>query len=112
MIGRYLDEEASDAEKDRVIRATKWCTKAWSDDEGGKCLVAHLVARDIATNRPKDRGAHIRVTGCSYNGEVLYGRFDKLCLRFGMDRIVRLIKHRAAATLSSEVEQEREFVTH
>lgn len=109
-VGRWIDGLSHD-EKDRVVRATAWGTV---DDlttlkEPARCIVSHAQGLVSEDGRPLSHieGEDYGRTGC---------RFDRLCDRFGLERIVRACKQRAAATMSDEVERKalppaREVVT-
>lgn len=81
-VGRWIDER-TDIERDRIIEAQGWVA-GYLEYQGQRCLVGHVCGtpgwRDIDFR-------DIAVTAT---------RFDQLVLRFGLDRIVRACKLRAA----------------
>lgn len=97
-IGRYIDG-LTDEQRDRIVTGQGWTSRAdcFVDDTGCRCLVGHvdqwrMVGRDQMSNGQ----CTIR-----HNEHHLYPRAVR---RFGLARVVRACKLRAAATLSSSVE--------
>lgn len=84
MLGRYIDG-LTDEQKDRIIQAQEWAA-AQNKAFGGRnprCLVEQAQG----------------FVGCAVNNTdyFIYGmRFDMACGRFGIKRIVRACKLRAA----------------
>lgn len=107
MLGRIIDELPNEA-KTQLVRDQKWTTGAYYDDDGNRCFYGQLMPivskwridtpdwfrqtmRRIGVWNDKMRTVtHPRATP---------GWFDRLCQRFGKDRIVRLIKQRAGESL-------------
>ena len=99
MIGKWIDG-LSDEQRDRIVSATEWGFSrvpmghpdSFDSATGKWCLMAHAEGRSNGWMRDEKTGmadpAH---------------RFDELCERFGLARIVRAIKARAAATTTAEV---------
>lgn len=88
MIGKWIDR--LDAEqKDRIITGQGWCVHSIQLYED-RCLVGHAIGGLPAwRNLGGDIGARLPLA-------TVGRRFDGLCDRFGMDRIVRACKLRAA----------------
>jgi hypothetical protein len=87
MIGKWIDG-LTDEQRDRIIEATEWreCCGYMLNDQP-VCVLSH--AYDV------QEFVHI----CTRIPHELYpvgDRFDRLCIRRGLDRIVRACKMRAA----------------
>lgn len=96
MIGQWIDG-LTDEQKDRIVRATEWRPHKLGSPGEPRCLTGHafdITITDVARGHP-DAGESLAI-GVS---------FDDLVHRFGIDRIVRACKLRAAATTASEVER-------
>ena len=109
MIGRYIDG-LTDEPKDRVVRALYWARGGGRRNDGPMCLVQHAAGRWDWWYKTVKRGRWIFArtkTVVEDNEEdwrIAY-RFDVLCIRFGLPRIVRAIKLRAGATLPAEIRE-------
>lgn len=107
MLGRYIDMLPPEA-KDRIIENQSWCRASFVSDDGARCLVAaaewwellpdgQLVVRDGEVQEIRGRfEASYRPGGESRLWRTIDRQFDLLTRRFGMERIVRAIKQRAA----------------
>lgn len=97
-IARYIDWLPDEA-KDRIIEAQDWCRGTYVTSDGRRCMLGWAEGwsnnggvADIALYyRRMDYennlyGRHRR---------ILYGAFDRLTRRFGLERVVRAIKLRA-----------------
>lgn len=101
MLGRYLD--ALDAEaRDRVIEAQVWGTGSISQpclvrhSEGGYGGVERCFRITDRARRFEWRAGELRSDFQFRDLDNVGYRFDRLCRRFGMDRVVRACKLRAA----------------
>jgi len=112
--GRYIDAHEA-MRKDRVIEAQGWITGGFYDSYGNRCLVGHAEAWSGEQRLNGLRSDDV----CGPNGDLLRGemnrrgyyvfeQFDRLCARFGKDRIVRACKMRAAKGNQELVEKIRE----
>lgn len=95
LLGRYVDE-LPDVARDRVIRAKDWCA------EGARALVGHAEGRGYRgrwagewTERARLRAARLWRLGLRSHSRISR-RFGRACQRFGPERMVRLLKLRAA----------------
>ena len=84
LLGRYIDSLMVE-EKDRIIVGQEWCQYTLTTPNGSHCLMGQVDAQRYPI-RCGDAmyGVHIGIT------------FDSTVGRFGMDRIVRACKLRAA----------------
>ena len=85
MLGLWIDA-LTDEERDRIIEAQNW--ESGNPCYGNNCLVGH--AKECATTPEMIRALDIGY----FDSPML--RFDLLVGRFGLDRVVRAIKARAA----------------
>jgi hypothetical protein len=90
MLGLYIDGR-TDEQRDRIIEGQRWCIQAIEDHKHARCLVGHVVGGGAGW-RALYNGWNVSVASLLPIGN----RFDDLCRRFGMDRIVRCCKLRAA----------------
>lgn len=110
MLGRIIDR-LPDRAIDRILTADNWEFGYCVSDSGNRCFIGHVedyIRRDVymptiksTHNLPVPRDAIIQQLGIYYGRQrigtsLTAGWFDALCLRFGTDRVVRLIKDRAA----------------
>jgi hypothetical protein len=94
IVGRYIDR-LTDEQRDRIIVAQDWCSKHFMDGDN-RCLVGHAInVRGVNDVRNLDVETY---TDKLFRRGVVFapGRFDHLCARFGIARIVRACKARAA----------------
>lgn len=95
MLGRIIDELPDEA-RDRLVRAQNWTYGEWTNAiDNSRCFVMHV--QDDEAIIDAFRQHHRVLPPCAVEDTVL--QFDKLCRRFGKDRIVRAIKKRAGANL-------------
>lgn len=107
LLGRYLDS-VEDRHRDRVIVGQGWTSNCFIDENtGNKCVVGHAEAwyRLGAANASAAGG--ILRNRRNKLGETVYVRFDALCNRFGLARMTRLCKMRAAKGNQELVEKIR-----
>ena len=115
VVGDFIDSR-SPAQKDRIIRAREWTFGAFErrtesifpnpkdvsemvHAPTGRCLTAHAFNTDRYTwmvSRYADPSDGWRA--CNRLQRVLKA-YDKLCVRFGVERVVRAIKKRAGASI-------------
>lgn len=98
-VANYIDG-LSEVEKDRIVRAQKWRPGSYLHSDGTRCLVGHAAD---AKPHPKYLVLSTKANGLkAINAEVEHEnmmvelRFDYLVRRFGLQRIVRACKLRAA----------------
>ena len=117
MIGRYLDLLARhgfwDA-IDRVIEAQKLATGRVIQDNGDRCLVGHAEDWRGSLGLGLTNDERIVQLRCAtldseyktgnYSARTVAKTFDRLCFRFGRERVVRLIKQRAGKHTRPNVE--------
>lgn len=87
MLGKWIGS-LSDEQRDRIIEGQGWCARTLERD-GDRCLGGHAfdyVRRLGFRDRKYDPSPAVKAAF----------RFDALCRRFDMDRIVRACKARAA----------------
>jgi len=89
-IGRFIDN-ATDAERDRVIEGMGWC-EDWvgrGDQSGCRCLIGHM--------KNFERHEDINIPIMGLDGQYVVGmRVMYLFDRFTIDHIVPMLKARAA----------------
>jgi hypothetical protein len=91
MIGKWIDG-LTDEQRDRIIEGHEWTAGSMSGYGASRCLVGH--AFDYRRN-----GGFQDVVAAQASGQHGIGvafRFDALVARFGLNRIVRACKMRAA----------------
>lgn len=94
IVGDYLDR-LPDELRDRVIRAQGWRTNVFVDrGSGERCLIGHAEGDDAGREWIEGTNALHELPFFSRMG--IGFQFDKLCERFGKDRVVRAVKARAA----------------
>jgi hypothetical protein len=100
MIGRYLDS-LPDRARDRVIEAQDWGMGTLVDADGKRCLLGHaerwVYAGSLFRNFSSDPEIQRwRVSRFGPSAHLEIGRrFDTLAHRYGLDRVVRMVKLRA-----------------
>lgn len=103
MLGRYIDALPDDALR-RIQAATAWLTHGYVDGSGARCILGHAENWYVGADQEAHCGAP-ELVPCReaardhvYNWPPFLGvRYDKLMERHGRDRIVTLIKRRAAS---------------
>lgn len=107
LLGRYIDALPSHA-RDRIIEAQLWGMGTLVDARGNRCLLGHAedwrYAGSLFRNRAADpelQRWRVQLFGPSSNLEI-GRRFDLLCHRHGLPRLVRLAKLRAAREVRSD----------
>lgn len=96
-MGRWIDG-LTDEQKDRIVRGQRWRDQLVIDADGRKCLVGHAAGYQVKKRANGNGTAAFRV-GCEVylpDTTPTGSRFDRLCGRFGLERIVRACKQRAA----------------
>lgn len=89
-MGTFLDLLPDEA-RDRVIEGQFWITGEFVAPTGGRCLIGH--AHDFVWDSGKQVALHrVALPPLPFQGQ----HFDRACHRFGMERVVRAIKARAA----------------
>jgi hypothetical protein len=101
LLARYIDA-LPDHAKDRIIEAQDWGLGALVDADGKRCLLGHaedwIYEGSIFKNRARDTGLQVwrnRTFGPSSHLDI-GSRFDRLCHKRNLDRVILLIKQRAA----------------
>lgn len=87
MIGKWIDG-LTDVQKDRIIEGQGWCPQIIEMGHS-RCLVGHAIGGLAAWREIVNTGDHRSFAGIGTH-------FDDLVVRFGLDRIVRACKLRAA----------------
>lgn len=106
-MGRYIDE-GTDEMRDRLLTAEEFSDGAWWNGWCG-CLVATGEgARSAKEAEQRARAKGIRARGLSWQGTTPAYRYPRALERFGKPRVVRALKLRAAAAMSSEYERQPE----
>lgn len=112
MIGRYLDALAAADEwdaLDRVIQAQNWKPHTLNDGEN-RCLVGHAAntgwRAGIGGVPDPNVGVLVLSLASLHRLLVPCNRFDRLCNRFGLPRVVRAIKQRAGKHTRFYTEQQ------
>lgn len=100
LLGRYLDSLPDEA-RDRIIEAQDWGIGALVDAEGNRCVLGHaedwIYAGSLLRNHagaPELQRWRTQQFGPSSHLEI-GRRFDTLCHRDGVERMVRRVKARA-----------------
>lgn len=107
MLGDYLDG-LTDEQRDRVIRAMEWRPRAILYQDGARCLVGHVQDAQPHPRtlwEPHDDYSILTFFDISqpHDEPLEVGMmFDKLCERFGTERVVRAVKKRAAQGMTTE----------
>lgn len=101
LLGRYLDH-LPDHARDRIIEAQGWGMGALVDSQANRCVLGHaenwIYAGSLFRNRagdPELQRWRVRTFGPNSHLEI-GRRFDTLCYRYGIERVVRWVKRRAA----------------
>ena len=97
MIGRAMETWPSDALR-RVVDAPveRWQTGHYGNSDGPRCLVGHAIGVNMGDEGFGER--HSELCPAPFNSPV-WQRFDDVCERFGVSRVVRLVKQRALRIL-------------
>ncbi len=102
MIGLYLDLLPHAARR-RIVTARRWTTRAYADACGGHCLLGHAENWGWDGRRPSANEVNFetfslrrRAGNDPWNHPPLLAhRFDRLCERYGTDRVAGWIRARA-----------------
>lgn len=105
MLGRYVDALPMAALK-RIQQAARWRTHGYADVSGARCILGHAENWFVGADGQPHCAAP-DVVACRqaagdnmFNWPPLLGvRYDRLVERFGAERTVKLLKHRAAHDL-------------
>lgn len=105
LIGRYIDS-LPDYARDRIIEAQDWGLGALVDADGKRCILGHaedwIYEGSIFRNRARDADLQTnRNQSFGPSSHLDIGsRFDRLCHTRGMERIIHMVKMRAAKSHS------------
>lgn len=92
-IGTWIDG-LTDNQRDNIITATQWREGWYLYDDGARCLVGHVA--DVEATAFSCDGMAIMDSSQAGATNAIEDRFDRLVDRFGLTRVVRAIKARAA----------------
>lgn len=106
-VGKIIDA-MTDVERDRLIEAQGWCAKVLMDKDGNRCMLGHAVGSVNDVQIRAEAAGLCRRMGVYRAGDT----FDELVARFGMDRIVRAIKLRAAKGNNVTLSEPAEAAVH
>ena len=88
MIGQWIDG-LTDEQRDNIVEGRDWYWAGWFRARrpagSGSCLVNHAISRGTMGNAVAMAGE-----------PFIADRYDRLTIRFGLARVVRAIKLRAA----------------
>ena len=102
IVANYI-EKLSDEQRDNIIEAEAFSNGQYFDYEGVGCLVG-VAEREWFDERGTDTGK------APIGGYSTGARFDRLCRRFGMFRVIAACKKRAARGNAPTVTEIRKTV--
>ncbi|MEM7416816.1 MAG: hypothetical protein AAF389_15020 [Gemmatimonadota bacterium] len=97
MIGLWIDGLTPE-QRDRIIEGQGWTTSEshYVDPDGCRCLVGHVDGWQNDDEVPDVDSDEDAIWGLDGRPNFIACRYPDLVKRFGVDRVVRVIKQRAA----------------